>query len=399
MPQNINNLLDKKLVDLEKKAQDRFGANVDTKSGPLGFNSQIDSAEHGGEGTPKDWNTTKYAAALVHSDSAAFNPKLKFMFKVSFKIDPAMHDFARQMGFDPINLQQNVSFVVRHVDRPKVDADYEEVNMYNFRTKVLKSIRHRELSMTLYDDVGNNALSFVNLYRQLLQPIARIPQNPFMAHEDFGFSFGSGDLDTSMRAVLPGDRKTILTEMIIHQIFVERGSDVDDPASWVKVVNFVFTNPKFTNIDIDDMDHENGGNFNIVTLSIDFDTWFQDDPQVLTTQSDGPSFGLGDITNSGSGSRSAQGGGPKITQQMLEQGVNNNAARPMYGLTSGGASDVADTEQVDGLIPDARKKTIDNMLKNKMPSFTRAPTLPLADNSAPPSSISDLTEQFDEGLS
>lgn len=388
MPLNINKILEKSKVSLEKKAKDRFGANVNTDSGELDYNSQVDSSTNGSV-TPRDWNTTHYASALVLTDTVDFNPKLKFMFKVSFKIDPAMYDFARDLGFDASTLQQNLSFVVRHVDRPKIDADYEEVNMYNFRTKVLKSVRQREVTLTVYDDVGNNALSFVNLYRQLLQPIARMHQDPLATHEDFGFSFGQ-DLDTAMRGPLPNGRKNILTEMTIHQIFVERGSDVQDAASWVKVVNFTFTNPRFTNIDIDDLDHENGGNFNIITFSVDFDTWYQDNPQTLSTQSDGPSFNLGDVANSGTNASSSQGGGKTITQQMMNQGISTVATTPYYPLSSGGGGD----QSVNGLLQDSRQRTMNNMIQSRMPSISRPNSPPVYDTTVEPSKINDLTEQI-----
>ena len=93
-----------------------------------------------------------------------------------------MLDAARVMGYDLSTIEQNASFMVRHVDRPKIDYDYEDVNLYNFRTKVLKQIKHREVGLTLYDDVGNNVLSFINAYRKLQMPIARMQVNPSLNH-------------------------------------------------------------------------------------------------------------------------------------------------------------------------------------------------------------------------
>jgi hypothetical protein len=230
--------------------------------------------------------------------------------------------------------------------------------------------------------VGNTALSFVNVYRKLLQPIAREQMMPGLAHEDYGFSFNNGDVDTGLRAVLPGGAKSIFEEMTIHQIFVERGSDASDPSSWLRVVNFVFMNPKFTNIDIDDLDHENGGNFNIVTMSVDFDAVYMDHPRFFNSESGGPSFKGGDIPNNGRGGSSAQGGYPA---DRNARGRNNrNYVRPsMPGMSQGGARSVEDTMNYDGLR--AGTRPVRSMMGGGSQSFARPSSDLLTDNATSPS--------------
>jgi hypothetical protein len=394
-------------VALEQEAFKQFGAAIEGVAGNTLKNIfNVPPQEPTGTGTNPTtqetgvWDTTRYAAALVRPDQVEFNPKLKFLFKVSFEFDNAMIDAARILGYDLNKIQQNVSFMIRHIDRPKFDYDYEEVNMYNFRTKVLKQIRHREVGFTLYDDVGNNVLSFINLYRKLQVPITRTNVDPSQKHEDFGFEFDKTmqGLDTGMRGALPGDRINILRKMTIHQIYVERGSTVGSPSAWVKTVDFVFMNPRFTNIDIDDMDHENGSNFNLVTLTADFDSMFMDEPKPFT-QSMAPSFPSGDISADGNNGATDPAGGnrnPFIdiianqTGRVVQQGVSNIINKTL-GTTAGGNIVAGQLTSVGSLIGDAAKRTLGSFKGSQGFVTSRNPAV--ADDSVARSQIPNLSSQ------
>lgn len=407
---DITGLVNSVGVQLEQNALNQFGAAIQNVVGntPLRdvFVTSLGS-ETGSGSNPTNqeagvYDTTRYAAALVRPDQVEFNPKLKFLFKVSFKFDPEMLDAARVMGYDLSTIEQNASFMVRHVDRPKIDYDYEDVNLYNFRTKVLKQIKHREVGLTLYDDVGNNVLSFINAYRKLQMPIARMQVNPSLNHEDFGMEFDKTfqATDTGMRSVLPGDRRNILQKMTIHQIFVERGSTNSQASSWVKTVDFVFINPRFTNIDIDDMDHENGSNFNLITCTVDFDTMFMDESKPFT-QNLAPSFPGGDITADGErGATNAQGAtrNPFVdivanqTQRSTTTGVSSLINRTLT-TSAGGAIFSGGVSGITSLIQDQARRTLGSMAAGITQGFSARRQPLIIDDSVVSSEIPDLSSQ------
>lgn len=89
------------------------------------------------------WSETYYAAALARASQDT--PRLKFLFKVTFRFDPDVLIYLGSLiGRDPSTLQRELTFTIRSIDKPKFDFEYEEVNMYNFRTKVLKRVTHRD---------------------------------------------------------------------------------------------------------------------------------------------------------------------------------------------------------------------------------------------------------------
>ena len=172
---NIKSFLNGTKVSLEKEATDQFGAAVENfsrgaSSRALGLppplkNNQVPFSRNDGS-----FYASSYAHALAGATS--YRPKLKFLFKVEFIFTQQAKDaFPSIFGHAGSN---DFTFMVRSVDRPKIDFEYEDdVNMYNFRTKVLKKIRHRELTVTFMDDTGNRVLNFFRALMMMQSPITR----------------------------------------------------------------------------------------------------------------------------------------------------------------------------------------------------------------------------------
>jgi hypothetical protein len=242
-------------------------------------------------------DSTRYAAALTEAFQVDFDPKLKFLFKVSFTFHPALNEYIQQFGTNVTtrDFEENLTFMVTQIDRPQVDFEYEEVNMYNYRTHVLTRIKHRELSMTLTDDVGNRALDFANIYRMIYQPISRpVTDAAVQSFDRRGMEFTPpfGGLDGGGLQAIPASSSGVanqpLTRIRISQIFVERGSWYSDPKSWVKVVHFDFINPRITNINMDDLDYSSGGGPSNLSLSFNFDALHMSYAQQATLANTAP---------------------------------------------------------------------------------------------------------------
>lgn len=62
------------------------------------------------------------------------------------------------------------SFLVKTCDRPQVEFDSEDINMYNIRTKVIKKTTFNPINMAFYDDQLSHVLTFCNMYLNMLSP-------------------------------------------------------------------------------------------------------------------------------------------------------------------------------------------------------------------------------------
>lgn len=307
MPFSVNNLLNDANVVLQKEATNKFGTVVDdftNKSvkaiteavstnttqiteGPLDtrrFPAQVSPAGGQVKSAYKQgvWNATSYAAGLAGSSD--FRPKLKFLFKVEFIFTQAaiamFPDLASPAG-------NEFTFMIKSVDRPKIDFEYDEdVNMYNFRTKVLKRIKHRELTIIIMDDVGNRVFDFFRKLMMIHSPITRrqIDRDGSLKKPSAmsivngsGMTFGpngpdsKGLGDNSHRAVVNSAFGNSIESIRVMQIFVDPSPA--DIALATKMVSFDFMNPRIMSFDLDDLSHETN-DVNLLTMVFDYD-WME----------------------------------------------------------------------------------------------------------------------------
>lgn len=223
-------------------------------------------------------STTNYAQAFG-SGIGGYDPKLKFLFKVSFEFDNDVAQAAERGKYGP-NLQQDfqreLGFIVKQIDLPKFKFDYQEFNYYNFRTKMLKRVEHEALSFKMYDDINNRGLNFINTYLKLVAPVHRTPWSTGANLEDEGFNFNPGDMHSSaQRDVLglSGNRKNILTKMKIEHFYLRRNNAGDGPdaAVAIRLNTFEFINPRLVSFDLPDLDYEDSNEAQQISCSFDYD--------------------------------------------------------------------------------------------------------------------------------
>jgi hypothetical protein len=411
-------------VALEAEAFKQFGAAVTNqvngilgggtpKNGPFvgpdnGTSPLAAQAAIGLNTNPGVWDASYYAAALA--DANNYDPKTKFLFKVKFEFYPELAQKASSLGVDLNDISRDLTFSIKQIDLPKVDFEYEEVNMYNFRTKVLRQIKNRELTMTFYDNTGNHALAFVNVYMMLFKPISRVERMPSMHHEDHGFAFNQNytGLDTAYRGYLPGNRKDILSKMTVEQFYLDRAQR--NPAESIKLNRYIFTNPRITAYDIDDQDHEAGGEANTITATFDFDALnitmnIAGAEHVTPTMAPGKSgardilSSIDDLAPDLKRGTNPQGhtNNPFIDilarqGQRAVQDTVSNVLNKNLGTVAGGALAPA-ISTVAGALGAAANNTIGQKASSAANSLSIPKPTPVKDNSAPSGQVADLSRQ------
>lgn len=403
-------------VALEAEAFKQFGAvATNALSGILGnvppkANPSDAQAAIGLNSTPGVWDPSWYAAAL--GDATNYDPKTKFLFKVKFEFHQAVAQMASSngLGVNLNDISRDLTFSLKQIDLPKIDFDYEEVNMYNFRTKVLKQIKNRELTMTFYDNTGNHALAFVNAYMKLLKPISRIERSPSIDYENYGFAFDPSyvGVDTAYRGYLPGNNKNIISKMTLEQFYLDRTQH--DPVQSIRLNRYIFTNPRLTAFDIDDQDHEAGSEANTITTTFDFDA-LNITMNISGLEHKTPNMEKGrggsrdilsafdDIAPELKRSKNAAGktNDPFIDilarqgQRAVQDTVSGVLNRTL-GPIAGGALSPA-ISSVAGALGAAAHGTISGVAGGVAGAISIPSSAPVKDNSTPSSQIADLSKQ------
>lgn len=423
---DISGLINSTGIALEQEAYRQFGAAVEGQVGgilgsifsqPTTPLSPTDAASVVKQIQPGVMDVTSYAGALSggkptvgNSPIGQYAPKTKFLFKVKFEFHPEAAQVASSLGVDVFDIGRDITFVIKQIDLPKVEYEYEEVNMYNFKTKVLKSMRYRDLNFTFYDDAGNHALSFVNVYMQILSPLSRVSQSPTLKHEDHGFAFNPNyyGLDTSTRAAIP-NRKDILSKMTVEQFYVDTTQMTPANISQlVKLNSFEFINPRLSSFDISDQDHEVGGVANTISAVFDFDSLHIEQGK-LGMYSVSPVLNGNDILHGmqeeaakiirSSATPAGKSQNPFVNiiarqgQRMVQQTVGGALNKALGGV-AGGALQGA-IYKVTGALGDASNKTLRNVSEGVSQGIALPSSSPIKDNSSTSNNASQTSSRPD----
>lgn len=95
---------------------------------------------------------------------AKWHPKLPFLFIVQFEFNSAFKGLAQQNTVE-------FAVMVNKCDRPGYQINHDEVNMYNFKTHVPKSVTFPPIKMQFLDDVTSATMNFLIGYMRLISPI------------------------------------------------------------------------------------------------------------------------------------------------------------------------------------------------------------------------------------
>lgn len=196
-----------------------------------------------------------YAVDLVQ-----FAPKYKFLFIVQVTVKEqyltALSENARQLAF-----------VVKTSTRPNVNIEHEEVNVYNFWTRVPKRVAYEPITMRFYDDNKGLAHQFYTSYLRYISPISRIggKESGYMSSkwlEENGMNFNKySEKSSASLGALEGDITTVIDEIRLFHIY-DYGK---------KMTAYHFHHPKILAMNLDDLDMADNGNGSEIELQFAYD--------------------------------------------------------------------------------------------------------------------------------
>ena len=171
------------------------------------------------------------------------HPKFKFLFVAEIIFNTDFQGDLSENG-------NNMAFVVRTASRPNVNIEYEDVNMYNFKTKLAKSTEYQPITMSFYDDQSNQTTSFYKKYLELMIPNMQVSETESVLSEVSGMNFSNAKDNSNYSSASLGalsgksGHKNIIKSIRLFHIW-----------GWGKYVNvYKFINPKISQVNISDLD-------------------------------------------------------------------------------------------------------------------------------------------------
>jgi hypothetical protein len=209
-------------------------------------------------------------------DLIARAPKYKFLFVVQFIANKGYGDLSGQ-GLSPLDM----AFTVKKASRPNLKFHYDDVNYYNYRTKVITKTEFEEMNMSFLDDTQNIAGQFYHAYMRAMSPITGIEESGALADllEQGGMDFENKTLTANQimntigastyaasSGTLANDTKDVFKEIRLYHLF--------DNGNRMNVWRFF--NPKITSLNLDELDMSIGTEGSELSIQFTYDSVFMD---------------------------------------------------------------------------------------------------------------------------
>ncbi len=220
---------------------------------PIGALSSMAFVQQNSAQAPQDITDPGCGISAYARDLIAYAPKHNFMFMVQFEFQPDYNDLNLQRH-DKLDKEQTIKFhyLCREMDRPTIEVEYDDVNMYNYRTKVAKKVNYQPVNMKLVDDIQNSTMVFLEKYLKARSPVASMEPQTSDIHEKEGMFWTGWDANTvadgsgSMGGLL-GPNKTVLRRVVVYHIF-NYGSRVN---------RYTYINPKIMEFNMSQLSMDN----------------------------------------------------------------------------------------------------------------------------------------------
>lgn len=178
-------------------------------------------------------------------DLNVHHPKFKFLFKVGF------HGFP-----DQDCTASSFYFFVQRCDKPKVKFNHQDVNYYNFRTKVLTSVTYDPISIQFLDETGNSVNEFFKSYLELMSGTGS---------GNYGIDKGWGSASSS-KPYANGYSNTRGQSIVLEQIFIDTRRSGGPRSN-----RFTFVNPRIESFDFDEVSHEDSNSGSMANITFNYD--------------------------------------------------------------------------------------------------------------------------------
>jgi len=244
--------------------------------------------------------------------------KLPFLFVVEFEFSKQYKDSMGTLKFP---------LMVKTCGRPSVNFEYQEVNMYNYRTKILTKASYPPINMTFFEDGSAHVASFYMQYLKAISPISNV-QRPHLFEADgqeTGLDFSSTHRSKASTvstqagsATTPGfhygasvgalatdpsetgdyiNGRHVFQKITIHHLYRD-GTHLGTKDN-VRKDTFVLMNPRITSITLDDLDMA-GGAPNTAAFTIEYDSFYAQTYQSADSAGTvGDTFNLASSTGGG----------------------------------------------------------------------------------------------------
>lgn len=175
-------------------------------------------------------------------------PKSKFMFTMVVGVRSA--SFEADPGSERLT---EIAYSLKTASRPAPTFDFQDINYYNYRTKVQTKIDYGTFTVVMYDDQSDKANDFFVNYLKSVSPIANLPGSfsdnlGKEALDSFQFGSRGGSSNFSSVGALDKPRGHLAYIKVYHYYYKNSGGSLEPEA-----IVYEYLNPKISAVQYDEL--------------------------------------------------------------------------------------------------------------------------------------------------
>lgn len=162
-------------------------------------------------------------------------PKLKFNF--TLQLFPRVNIFPELGDLDP----QFMAFQLKSVTRPAPQVNLEDVNFYNYRSKIATKVDYGTVTVTFYDDPLNRAHNLFKRYFEFTSPVTTKTRDQTDSLDRQGFTGAA-----SIGSLPDNARNGLFRSLAVGQQYQVAGQ--------FKETIYNYLNPKIQQVELQELD-------------------------------------------------------------------------------------------------------------------------------------------------
>ena len=186
---------------------------------------------------PADGRNESKQADISDSGFASFShPKLKFNFSMRITLRvPVGGDLVLGSGS-----MQDMDIPLKTATRPQPNVVMQDVNYYNYRTKVATKVDYGTATVVMYDDGDGKAHDIYTTYMRAISPASSVTDDTLI-HNPASVPFGG----MSSLGALPNNPNGIIKSLSVYHHYISRGRQ--------HRTEYKYINPKILSFDLDEL--------------------------------------------------------------------------------------------------------------------------------------------------
>jgi hypothetical protein len=164
-------------------------------------------------------------------------------------------------------MTDDFSLLIHKFDRPEITVEHDEINLYNFKTFVPKSIKYGQVNLEFHDDQTNHSLNFLTSYIRRVSPLFNQKTGTNLEINGLNFENASSSYGLHTKGMEPSsDNVNLINNVTVYHLY-----------NYCNTMDVhTFNNPKIEKASMNELNMAEGSVGSSISLTLNYDNYYLD---------------------------------------------------------------------------------------------------------------------------